>query len=144
MERQVEDYIKRLSDVDLLEYTRCKTHLPEALEFARIELAERNLSSDKIAELDEQLQQRAKEAEEEAQAIASEPLSTEWRIAVFLCGIYFGIPLLFFIPAWLRLREEGSHRQNKDMCIYAVAGFCSQLILVLLRIPPWSWLAKLF
>ena len=144
MDRQVEDYIKSLPDVDLLEYSRCKTHLPEALEFARIELKERRLSSEKMAELDEQLQQRAREAEEEARAIAAEPLSTEWRIAVFLCGIYFGIPLLLFIPAWLRLREEGAHRQNKDICIYAIAGFCSQLILVLLRIPPWSWLAKLF
>jgi len=142
--RQVEDYIKSLPDVDLLEYTRCKTHLPEALEFAQIELTERHLSSEKMAELDEQLRQRAKEVAETAQAIAAEPLYKEWRIAVFLCGIYFGIPLLFFIPAWLRLREKGAYRQSRDMCVYAVAGFCSQLILVLLRIPPWSWLTRLF
>ena len=144
MERQVEDYIKSLSDVDLLEYTRCKTHLPEALEFAQIELNYRSLSPEKIAKLDEQLQQRARQAEEEAHAIAVEPLPTKWRIIVFLCGIYFGIPLLFLIPAWFRLREEGAYRQSKDMCIYAAAGFCTQLILILLRIPPWSWVIKFF
>ena len=46
MERQVEEYIQSLSDIDLLEYTRTDTHLPEALEFAKIELAGRHLTSD--------------------------------------------------------------------------------------------------
>ena len=36
MERQVEQFIQSLSDVDLLEYTRTQTHLPEALEFAHV------------------------------------------------------------------------------------------------------------
>lgn len=142
--RQVEDYIKSLPDVDLLEYTRCKTHLPEALEFAQIELRDRHLSSQRMAELDEQLRQRARQAEEKARAIAAEPLSTEWRVAVFLCGMYFGIPLLFFIPALRRLREKGAHQQSRDMCVYALVGFCSQIILILLRVPPWSWITRLF
>ena len=81
MERQVEDFIHGLSDLDLLEYTRTISHLPEALEFARVELAERHLPSDRIADLDEQLQQRAREREEHAHAVAAEPLHWEWRIA---------------------------------------------------------------
>ena len=144
MERQVEDYIQSLSDIDLLEYTRTDTHLPEAIEFSKIELADRHLTSDRLAALEKELEQREKAREEEARARAAEPLSFDWRLAVFLCGIYCGIPLLFFIPAWRRFREEGAHQKNKDMWVFALAGFCLLPILILLRIPPWSWLAKLF
>ncbi len=144
MERQVEDYIQSLSDIDLLEYTRVDTHLPEAIEFAKIELADRHLTTDRLAALEKELEQREKAREEQARARAAEPLSFDWRLAVFLCGIYCGIPLLLFIPAWCKLREEGAYQKNKDMWVFAVAGFCVQPILILLRIPPWSWLAKLF
>jgi len=144
MERQVEQYIQSLSDLDLLEYTRTQTHLPEALEFAKIELADRHLSSDRLAELERQLQERARAREEEAQAKAAEPLVWEWRLAIFLCGLYFGIPLVFFVPSWLKFRDEGADRKCKDMWVYALVGFCLQPILILLRIPPWSWLRGLF
>ncbi len=144
MERQVEDYIQSLSDVDLLEYTRADTHLPEAIEFAKIELADRHLTSDRLAALEKELEQREKAREEQARAIAAEPLSFDWRIAVFLCGIYCGIPLLLFIPTWRRFREEGAHQKYKDMWVFALAGFCIQPILILLGIPPWTWFAKLF
>lgn len=144
MEKQVEIYIHNLPDVDLLEYTRTETHLPEALEFARLELADRHITSEHIHELDEQLQQRAKEQEEAAQAVAAEPLSFEWRIAAFLSGLYCGIPLVFFYPAWRKFREHGAYQKFKDMWVYALIGFCSQPILICLRISPWNWLAKLF
>ena len=144
MERQVEDYIQSLSDIDLLEYTRVDTHLPEAIEFAKIELADRHLTSDRLAALEKELKQREKAREEEARAVASEPLTFDWRLAVFLCGIYCGIPLLLFIPAWRKFCREGALQKNKDMWVFALAGFCIQPILILLRIPPWGWIAELF
>jgi hypothetical protein len=144
MERQVEKYIQGLSDIDLLEYTRTDTHLPEALMFAKVELAERHLASDHLAALEEQLQQRIKTREEQARAVASEPLHWELRIAVFLSGLYCGIPLLLFIPTWLRFRQEGAHRKYKDMWVYALVGFCLQPILICLGISPWNWLAALY
>ena len=144
MERQVEQFIQSLSDVDLLEYTRTQTHLPEALEFARIELADRHLSADCIAKLEKELQERAKALEEEARLRAAEPLIWEWKIAIFLCGLYFGIPLLFLYPTWKKCRNEGLDQKYKDMWHYALAGFCLQSILILLRIPPWSWVTRLF
>jgi hypothetical protein len=143
MERQVEQFIQSLSDLDLLEYTRTQTHLPEALEFAKVEMADRHLPASRLAQLEEQLQERAHAREEELQAIAAEPLVWEWRLAVFLCGMYFGLPALVFVPTWLRLRREGAHRKCTDMWHYALGGFCLQPILVLARIPPWSWLAAL-
>jgi hypothetical protein len=143
MEREVEDFIKKLSNVDLLEYTHCKTHLPEAVEFARVELARRRLSDDCLAALNEELHSRIKAREEEIRAIASEPLPGKWRIAVFLSGLYFAIPLLFFIPAWLRFRDKGSEQKCKDMCVFAAAGLVLEPILVLLRVPPWSVLRRL-
>jgi hypothetical protein len=144
METQVEKYIHNLSDVDLLEYTRTKTHLPEALEFARIEMADRHFTSEHISELEQQLRQREKEREEAAQAVAAEPLSFEWRLAVFLCGLYTGIPLVFFYPAWRKFREKGADRKYNDMWVYALIGFCCQPILFFLRISPWNWLIAIF
>ncbi|MGB2864283.1 MAG: hypothetical protein WBC05_13215 [Sedimentisphaerales bacterium] len=144
METQVEKYIHNLPDVDLLEYTRTKTHLPEALEFARIEMADRHFTPEHISELEELLRQREREQEEAAQAVAAEPLSFEWRLAVFLCGLYSGIPLVLFYPAWRKFREKGATRKFKDMWIYALIGLCSQPILICLRISPWNWLVKLF
>ncbi len=144
MERQVEQYIHGLSDVELLEYTRTVTHLPEALEFAKIELAERHFSSDRLTDLDEQLQQRAEEHEEQARVVAAEPLNWEWRIACFLCGLYLAIPFLLFVPAWHKFRDEGAECRYRQMWISVLIGFCLQPILVLVRIPPWTWVRSLF
>ncbi len=143
MERQVEQYIHGLSDVELLEYTRTVTHLPEAIEFARVELAERHISPDHLTDLAEQLQQRARRREELARAVAAEPLHWEWRIACFLSGLYLAIPFLLFVPAWHRFRDQGAERRYKEMWVSAAIGFCLQPILVLARIPPWSWVTSL-
>jgi hypothetical protein len=143
MERQVEQYIHELSDIELLEYTRTAKHLPEALEFAKVELAERHLPSDRLTDLDEQLQRREEARQEQARAIAAEPLNWKWRIVALLCGVYCAIPFLFFVPAWRRFREQGADRRYKEMWVSALIGFCLQPILVLARIPPWSWLRSL-
>ncbi len=143
MERQVEQYIQGLSDLELLDYTRTAKHLPEALEFARVELAERHLSSERLADLDRQLQQREEARQQQAREIAAEPLNWEWRIAAFLSGLYFAIPFLLFVPAWRGLREEGADRKYKEMWVSALIGFCLQPILVLVGLPPWIWLRAL-
>lgn len=144
MDRQVEDYIHGLSDLELLEYARTTTHLPDALEFAREELTDRHLSQGRMAYLEKQLQQRAKEREELALAVANEPLHWEWRIACFLSGLYCAIPFLLFVPAWHRFRDEGADCRYKQMWISTAIGFCLQPILVLARIPPWGWITELF
>ncbi|MHC4324677.1 MAG: hypothetical protein ACYSUX_10430 [Planctomycetota bacterium] len=144
MERQVEKYIHNLPDVDLLEYTRAQAHLPEALEFAQIELTDRHFTSEHLSELEQQLLQREKMREKAARAVATEPLSFEWRLAVFLCGLYSGIPLVFFYPAWQKFRKKGADRKFKDMWVYALVGLCCQPILIILRISPWNWIASLF
>ena len=144
MERQVELYIQGLSDLELVEYTRTTTHLPEALEFARIELAARELPPDHLKDIDEQLRLREEAREEEARVIAAEPLNWEWRIAAFLCGVYFAIPFLIFVPAWHRFREEGAEQKYKEMWACVLIGLLPALILVIVRIPPWSWVRVLF
>lgn len=144
MEKQVEQYIHGLPDVELLEYTRTSTHLQESLDFAKLELADRRLSAERIAALEKQLQERQEARRKAAEARAAEPLIWEWRIAVFLCGLYLGLPLIFFIPTWLRFRDEGFDKKYKDMWVSALAGLCLQPILILLNLPPWSWLFGLF
>ncbi len=144
MEMQVEQFIHGLSDLDLLEYTRNAAHLPESLEFARIELADRHLPAARIAQLEEQLRRREEAKRQAAEARAAEPLLWEYRVGVFLCGVYFGLPLIFFYHTWRRFRDEGYTRKYKEMWVSALAGFCLQPVLILLRLPPWSWLAGLF
>ena len=68
MERQVEQFIQSLSDLDLLEYTRTQAHLPEALEFARVEMTERRWPAGHLAQLEQELRQRQLAREEEARA----------------------------------------------------------------------------
>lgn len=143
MERQVETYIHNLPDIDLLEYSRTETHLPEALEFAQIEMADRHFTTEHFRELEEQLRQRELKQEETAQAVAVEPLSFEWRLAIFLSGLYSGLPLVLFYPAWKRFRDHGEVRKFKDTWVYALIGFCCQPILICLRISPWNWIASL-
>jgi len=108
METQVEKYIHNLPDIDLLGYTRNRAHLPEALEFARIEMADRHFTPKHLSDLEQQLQQREKEREEAARVVAAEPLSLEWRIAVFLSGLYSGIPLVLFYHSWRKFRDKGA------------------------------------
>ncbi len=140
MQKEVEQYIRSLSNIDLLEYTKSETYRAEAIEFAKEELSIRELSSDQIAALEHELEQRRKTQTMEMEAAASERLPTGWRIAVFLCGLFLGIPLLLFLPAWFRFREEGARRKNRDMWIFALVGLGLQTVAVVLHIPPWSWL----
>lgn len=144
MEREVEDFIQNLPDVDLLEYTHTKVHLPEAVDFAKAELARRRLPLEKITKLNSELQTRIKAREEQLRETVSERLGGKLRILVFLSGLYFAIPLLFFIPAWLKFRDDGSEQKCRDMIIFAAAGFAVQIIMILLRVPPWSIVLRLF
>lgn len=140
MQKEVEQHIRILSNIDLLEYTKSKTYRAEAIEFAKEELSKRELSSNQLAALEHKLEQRAKTQTMEMEAAASDPLPTGWRVAIFLCGLFLGIPLLLFLPAWFRFREEGARRKNRDMWIFALVGLGLQTVAVALHIPPWSWL----
>lgn len=140
MQKEIEQHIQSLSNVELLEYTKSENYCPEAIEFAKQELLKRELSSDQLAAVEQELDQQSKKCTEEMEAAASEPLSTGWRLAVFLSGLFLGIPLLLFIPAWFRFRDEGARRKNRDMWLFALVGVILQAIAFRLHLPPWSWI----
>ena len=144
MEQEVEDFIKGLSNIDLLEYTHTRLHLPEALYFAKVELAKRKLSPETMQELNNQWHARIRAREEELRHIASEPLPCKFKAVVFFCGLYLAFPLLFFIPIWCKYQKEGYEQKCKDIYIFAGAGLFLQIIMILLKIPPWSWLLRLY
>jgi hypothetical protein len=145
MKKEIEQHIRNLSDIDLLEYIKTGTeaYAPEAVAFAEQELSGRGITGDPLRALEEQLAKRTDERKEEAKATATKPLGTGWRIAVFLCGVFFGIPLLLFVPSYLRFREEGAKRKNRDMWLFALAGLALQIPMVWLNLPPLSWLIGL-
>lgn len=140
MQKETEQYIQGLSNVELLEYTKSENYLPEAIEFAKQELLKRELSPDQLSSVEQELDQQSKKCTGEMESAASEPLSTGWRFAVFLSGLFLGIPLLLFIPAWFRFRDEGARRKSRDMWIFALVGLVLQAIAVSLHLPPWSWI----
>jgi hypothetical protein len=144
VQKEVEQYIWNLSDIDLLEYTRIDTYLPEAVQFAKEELARRNLTSECLVAIEKELDDRTKTRAEETKAAASEPLAFGWRFAVFLCGLCGVLPWLPFVASWRRFSGEGARRKNRDMWVFCLLGFFPAIILTSLRIPPWSWLAELF
>lgn len=144
MEREVEDFIQKLSDIDLIEYTHTKIHLPEAVYFAKVELAKRKIPPETLKKLNDEWHEKIKAQEAEIRHIASEPLPGKLKILVFLCGLYLALPLLFFIPIWCKYQNEGSEQKCRDMYIFAGAGFILQITMLVLKIPPWSWLLKIF
>ena len=137
MDQEIEEHIRSLSDIELLEYTKRDTYLPEAKEFARQELAERRLAPEQLSALKNELSNEAQLATE----IEHTPLSNFWRISVFLCGLFIGVPLIIFIPIWLRLRDEGARRKYKEMWIIGIIGLALGILATVLGLPPWSWFA---
>jgi len=67
MQKEVEQYIRSLSDIDLLEYSRTDTYLPEAVQFAKEELARRNLTSECLVATEKELGDRTKTGAEQRQ-----------------------------------------------------------------------------
>lgn len=134
MKGETEIHIKSLSDIELLEYTKSDTYIPEAIEFAENELENRGLSGEQLEALERQLKEEANIALE----IEQKPLLFIWRISIFLCGLFFGIPLIIFIPLWLRFREEGSRRKNLELWLIGLAGLVVGLAVRFLGIPPWG------
>ena len=84
MEREVEDFIQKLSDIDLIEYTHTKIHIPEAVYFAKVELAKRKIPPEIMKKLNDEWHERIKAQEAEIRHIASEPLPGKMKILVFL------------------------------------------------------------
>lgn len=138
MDQEIEEHIRSLSDIELLEYTKMDTYLPEALDYARQELAKRRLEPDQLTALENELLSEALLAKE----IEKKPLSNFWRISVFLCGLFFGLPLIIFIPVWLRLQDQGARRKQKEMWIIGLIGLALGILATVLGLPPWSWLAR--
>ncbi|MEJ2321530.1 MAG: hypothetical protein P8Z31_04050 [Gammaproteobacteria bacterium] len=131
MNSEIESHITSLTDLELLKHSRSASYLPEAIEIARKELENRGFSGAALIELEQQL------AAEKEHAVETEhePLSNTWRLAVFLCGLFFGIPLIIFLPTWLRLREEGARRKYREMWLIGVAGLATGLVLTYIVLP---------
>ena len=138
MNREIEDHIRGLSDIELLEYTKIDTYLPEAIEFARQELGARNLSPEQLSALEAELLQERQQLKE----IDHAPLSNFSRVSIFICGLFFGLPWIIFFPLWHRFQEEGTRRKKKEMWIIGFLGFAFGFVAAVLRIPPWSWLRE--
>ena len=135
MERETKEHIRGLSDIELLEYKKMDTYLPEALEFAQQELRRRNLSPEQLSALEHELSQEFQQLEK----IAHAPLSNFSRVSVFICGLFFGMPFIIFIPLMLRFAEEGARLKQKELWFIGLLGLVLGLVATVLRIPPWSW-----
>ncbi len=132
---QTKQHILALSDQELIEYTHAEagTFTPEVVAFAWTELQRRNLDPVQVKDVAEQAAfRRASEAVQE-HASAEKPLGITGRTLSFIAGM-FGVPLLPLFVAWLRFRERGEHRKNRQMWAFAFAGLGTMILLSLIAV----------
>lgn len=135
MDREIEEHIQGLTDIELLEYIEIDTYLPDAIEYARQELRRRKLSPEQLSALEKELLQEREQLKE----IAHAPLSNISRVSALICGLFFGMPVIIFFPLWQRFRVQGAFQKQKELWIFGLVGLVLGFIAVEFRIPPWSW-----
>ena len=130
---QTRQHILGLSDHELIEYTQAEagTFTPEVVAFACAELQRRNLDPIQVKDVAEQAAFRIASEAVQQHASAEKPLGTTGRIFAFVAGM-FGVPLLPLFVAWLRFRERGEHRKNRQMWAFAFAGLGTAVLLFLI------------
>lgn len=141
MEEQFREYVGSLSNEDLVGYATSPLgeHHPDAVRFAQEVLRGRGLSDQELRTLEEKC---AADREQRRQDEVA-PLSWSWRITAFACALFFIFPLIVvLVPTWLRFRQNGEKKKNRDMWLFALAGLAASVALVNLDIPPWSYLAN--
>ena len=132
MKKDIAEYIRSLSDIDLLEYVKTGTeaYTPDAVAFAEHELSRRSLNPDQLADLDRQRVERAKVRSEEIAQVAAQPLATKWRAILFILGMLGGIPGLAPIYRWHEYRVQGQKQKAHDMFVFWLIGFLCFLAVV--------------
>jgi hypothetical protein len=128
MKKDIAEYIRSLSDIDLLEYvkTGIEAYTPDAVAFAEQELSRRSLNPDQLADLDRQRVERAKVRSEEIAQVAAQPLATKWRAILFILGMLGVIPGLILmaglIGRWHEYRVQGQKQKAHDMFVFWLIG----------------------
>jgi len=151
---EVQDYIRSLSDEDLFAYSRARPgeYEAEAIAFAKQELAQRHLTPQQIADLEQSTDSLQVSAESEAAQASAIPLEWSWRILAFLYGLSCTLFLLngrvglvaevlgfaMVAACSLRLREHGFRTKLRQLWICLIVGFLVQLALIYLGVPPWN------
>ena len=151
---EVQDYIRSLSDEDLLAYSRARTaeYEAEAIAFAKQELAQRHLTPQQIADLEQSAASLQASGEAESAQAGAIPLEWSWRILAVLYGLsctlfvlhgrvglaaeVLGVVIL--VACSLRLREHGFRTKLRQLWICLIVGFLVQLALIYLGVPPWN------
>ena len=130
---QTKQHILGLGDEELIEYTQAEagTFTPEVVAFAWAELERRKLDPAVVKAVGEQAAFRIEVEAVQQRASARKPLGTTGRIFSFIAGMCGG-PLLLLLVAWLRFRERGEHRKNRQMWAFAFAGLGTMMLLFLI------------
>src|SRR5689334_18756174 len=108
--KQVKDHIQGLSPEQLADYIRAGPGMyqPEAIEFARLELRNRGVHPDQVAQIEAEAQARAAAKVAGEIEVAHRPLAKPWKVLAFIGG-FIGFPLLLFLIVSGRLRSRGEH-----------------------------------
>lgn len=118
------EYISSLSDDALVEYATAEgdTYQADAVEFARSELAGRNLDPERVARAAAAGRARGEAEAAEVTRIAHNSLGRFGKAASFVAGAaVMVIPLLI---AWLVLKARREYRKAREIWVYALYGFC--------------------
>jgi hypothetical protein len=130
---QIQEYIKKLSDVDLVEYARDCDYEPEAIAFAQAEIEFRNPSPQRLQQMQVVADIRLENRKVEAAASASRPLGCRGRILAFIGGSsLIGLFAwgLFVLLAREHLSDRGEYAKKADVLRFTFCGFGISLILI--------------
>ena len=142
-QEQTKEYISNLSDLELIEYIKEGIYEPEAIEFAKQEVAARNLDPQRLAELESSAQLKNETLRAQVAEAAERPLGKLGKVLAIIGGLnMLGIGGICLLIAWGQFRERGERLKIKEMWRRAMYGFVVMwLILILLFVIPWQWFA---
>lgn len=126
---QTRDYISDLSDGELIEYVLEGIYEPDAIAFARQEIERRQLDPQQMQQLEAVAQERVDAKRAHIAEVMNEPLGCTGRTLAFMGGFFMGFTLHFII--WIVLDRKCETRKQKDIREFALAGFYTLLISIL-------------
>ncbi|HWB53105.1 MAG TPA: hypothetical protein VG722_02900 [Tepidisphaeraceae bacterium] len=131
---QTHQYILALSDEDLIEYCACADYEPDAIAFAKAEIARRNLVPQSLEFFDEISRWRVKEAVRERRIAPYLPLSCRVRVLTFITGMIPIHGVFKLIELSENFDKLGQKRRKRELWLFAFSGLATTVLIVMMAV----------
>jgi hypothetical protein len=128
---QVRHYILGLSDEDLLEYCACPDYEPEAIAFAKEEIARRDLLQESLEYSNAVTQWRSRETIRQRRIAPYLRLSCRAKVFAFITGLLPIHGIFRLIEMSERFDKLGQKRRKRELWLFVFCGLATLLLLIL-------------